>query len=77
MFDIRKSLKPILPPSQHFAGLSEPLQRAITVVSSMVARAEQNGSMELNAKFSLQFVCVCVEERDRKYLVEGYLPTQP
>ena len=41
----------------------------------MVARAEQTGSMELNAKFSLQFVCVRVEERHRKYLVEGYLPT--
>ena len=42
MSNIRESLKPILPPSQHFAGLSEPLQRAITVVSSMVARAEHN-----------------------------------
>ena len=41
----------------------------------MFAQAKQTANMELQSKFSSQFLIVSAEEKDSKYLVEGYDPT--
>jgi hypothetical protein len=74
IFDIRGAIESIIPLSTRFGGMDDVLQRSITGISVMVAQAEQTASMELQSQFSSQHLKVGPEERDRKFLVDGFLP---
>jgi len=74
LYDIRRATLPISPPSPLFGRMDPALQVVITTVSTMVSRAEETVSTELQAKFSSKHLSVSAKEQDRKYLVDGHLP---
>ena len=74
LYNVVAALKRISLPALGFNGLTTTLQRIVTRVSVTVGHAEQIAAMELQAKFLNQHLTVELEERDRKFLENGYLP---
>ena len=75
--NIRNATMLIAPSSSNHAGLGFLQEKAINTIHIYYDQAKHDASYEIQSKSTSQCLTVKEPERDRKFLEDGYLPTDP